>query len=315
MGQQYSVNTLGGYWSVPFLSEKIRSAAQPEFKLRQFADVKQEFGKGVGDTWNFGKTGNVLTQGGTLIETNTIPETSYRTVQGTGSVTEYGNSVPFTGKMESLGQFSVSAITEQKLKDDQVKVLESAAAAQFVATEFVAVCSQTNSVVFTTNGTATATATANLTAFNVRAIKKFMKKKLIPGYSGGDYMCVASVESIGGMMEDVASAGWVTVGQYTPTFAANIMNGEVGKYDGVRFMEETGYFSNAIGASSLYGQAVFFGSDCVYEAVVVPEEIRVKNSTDYGRDMGLAWYALLGFKKVWDYSVDVEQHIVFVTSA
>ena len=103
--------------------------------------------------------------------------------------------------------------------------------------------------------------------------------------------------------------------KYTGEFAKNIFNGEVGTYYMTKFMEETGYLSNAIGNSSLYGQAVFFGSDAVYEAVAIPEEIRVKTSVDYGRDQGLAWYALLGFKIVWNWATDAEQHIVFVTSA
>lgn len=29
----------------------------------------------------------------------------------------------------------------------------------------------------------------------------------------------------------------------------------------------------------------------------------------------MAWYALLGFKIVWNFTADGEQHIVFVTSA
>lgn len=45
---------------------------------------KEAIGKGRGETWNFDKTGNVSTQGGTLVETNTIPETQFVTNQGTG---------------------------------------------------------------------------------------------------------------------------------------------------------------------------------------------------------------------------------------
>ena len=82
-----------------------------------------------------------------------------------------------------------------------------------------------------------------------------------------------------------------------------------------RFVRETGYLSNTIGSGSTRGQAVFFGSDAVYEAVCVPEEIRVNVPKDFGRDLAMAWYALLGFKIVWDYDTDTEQHIVFVTSA
>ena len=69
-----------------------------------------------------------------------------------------------------------------------------------------------------------------------------------------------------------------------------------------------------IGSGTTFGQAVFFGNDNVYEAVAIPEEIRVKVSVDFGRDQGLAWYALIGFQIVWNFTTDVEQHIVFLTS-
>jgi N4-gp56 family major capsid protein len=196
-----------------------------------------------------------------------------------------------------------------------VKVLESAAGAQFVATDFIAVCSASNSLVLTTNGTATVTATSDLSAYNVRQIVDFMKKKLIPKYDGQNYVCVASVQALSGMHADTGTGGWVDISKYTDTYAKNVLNGEVGTYYMTRFVEETGYLSNVIGSSTAHGAAVFIGADNVYEAISIPEEVRLKVTTDYGRDLGLAWYALLGFKIVWSYSTDSEQHIVYVTSA
>lgn len=43
-GQVYSVSTLGGNWSQPYLSERLRHVAQPMFRFRQFVDVE---GNGV----------------------------------------------------------------------------------------------------------------------------------------------------------------------------------------------------------------------------------------------------------------------------
>jgi N4-gp56 family major capsid protein len=314
-GQVYSVSTLGGNHSVPYLTDRLRHRSQPMFRLRQFCDVKEAIGKKRGDTFNFDKAGNVATQGGTLVETATIPETQYVTNQGTATITEYGNSVSFTGKLDSLGQFELSPTIEMKLRDDQVKVLESAAAAQFVLTQYIAVCTATNGVAITTNGTATATATGDGSAVNNRAIVDFMKKKFIPKFDGSNYICVASVSYLSGMHSDTGAGGWVDVKKYTDANVNDVIHGEVGSFYGVRFVEETGYLSNVIGNGSTRGQALYFGSDNVYEAMAIPEEIRVKISGDYGRDMGLAWYALLGFKIVWDHTVDTEQHIVFVTSA
>lgn len=314
-GQIWATSSLGSVMAQPYLSDRLRHVAQPMFRFRQFADVKEAIGRGRGESFLFDKSGNVATQGGTLVETDTIPQTQYATTQGTAVITEYGNSVPWTGKVEALVQFQLPAIVEQKLRDDMVKVLESACANQFVATELVAVCTATNGVAFTTNGTATATATGNLTAENTRKIVDYMKKKHIPKYDGRNYMCIASVAALSGMHSDTGAGGWVDVSKYTSEYTKNIFNGEVGNYYMTKFVEETGYLSNAIGNTSIYGQACFFGSDTVYEAMAIPEEVRVKTSVDYDRDQGLAWYALLGFKIVWNYATDAEQHIVFVTSA
>jgi N4-gp56 family major capsid protein len=314
-GQQFSTSTLGGYLAQPYLTQRLRAVAQPQFRFRQFVDTKEAIGKNRGDTWLFDKRGNVSTQGTTLAETNTVPQTSFVVGQGTGQITEYANSVPYTGKLEALGQIMIEPAVEQALRDDMVKVLESAAGAEFVKTDFIAVCVSTASTTISTNSTAAASSTADLTGYNVRQIVDFMKKKLIPKYDGQSYVCIASTAALSGMFSDTGAGGWVDVSKYTAEFAKNIFNGEIGKYYNTRFVEETGYLSNTGGNSSIHGQAVFFGSDAVYEAVAVPEELRVKVSVDYGRDQGLAWYFLGGWKMVWSYALSpAEQHIVFVTS-
>lgn len=221
----------------------------------------------------------------------------------------------FTAKLNALGQFELPSTVEMKLRDDMVKVLESAAGDQFVATEFVGVNVGTASTAITTDGTATATATANLTGANVRDYVSFLKKKDVPAYDGQNYICIASVEALKGMHDDTGTGGWQEISKHTANRAEAIFNGEVGNFFKTRFVEETGYLSNTIGDSSAYGAAVFFGADSVYEAMSIPEEIRVKNPQDYGRDQGLAWYSLLGFQIVWDFAVDSEQHILYVTSA
>jgi hypothetical protein len=95
------------------------------------------------------------------------------------------------------------------------------------------------------------------------------------------------------------------------------LNGEVGRIYATRFVEtnNTNALSNGVGTSSVLGEAVFFGSDSVIEGVAIPEEVRVKIPVKYGRDKGIAWYALLGFARVWDLTSDKEEHIVRVASS
>ncbi|KKL79134.1 hypothetical protein LCGC14_2017860, partial [marine sediment metagenome] len=73
---------------------------------------------------------------------------------------------------------------------------------------------------------------------------------------------------------------------------APLFRGEVGHYYKTRFIEETNVLVNTIGSGSVFGEAVFFGADSVREGVAIPEEIRIDIPKDFGRDQGIAWYAL-----------------------
>jgi hypothetical protein len=71
-------------------------------KFRQFVQVREALGKNKNDTVYFDKISNINTAGGTLIETDTIPENAFTIERGTIVITEYGNSIPFTGKLDAL---------------------------------------------------------------------------------------------------------------------------------------------------------------------------------------------------------------------
>ena len=85
----------------------------------------------------------------------------------------------------------------------------------------------------------------------------------------------------------------------------------------LRFVEANhlNALSNGVGTGSVLGEAVIFGEDPVREIVAMAEEVRAKIPEDYGRDKGIAWLALLGWGKVWDFSTDGEEHIVKVSSS
>ncbi len=87
-----------------------------------------------------------------------------------------------------------------------------------------------------------------------------------------------------------------------------IYNGEIGKYNGVRFIEQTnipkGNYTSGnyvvpgsftAWTNGLSDTAFFFGEDTVAEAIVVPEEMRGMIPADFGRSKGIAWYYLGGF--------------------
>jgi N4-gp56 family major capsid protein len=308
MGQQlWMTNSLGGYLSNNTLSAQIRHRSQTMQKFRQFVSMEPSAGASRGDKVFFNKISNIATAGGTLTETDTIPKSNYTITQGTLQLNEYGNSVPFTLKAKTLAEVQVPEIVRTVLRNDMAKVLDSAAATQFKTNDYIATITNTATTTFGTAGAALATAAANMSDKNVRDIVDRMKTLNIPRYDGENYICVASTNSVRGLYDFFEAKAMQTT-------MAPLYRGEVGTYYGCRFVEETNFLSNADGSNGLYGEAVFFGADAVREGVAIPEEIRVGIPADYGRDQGIAWYALLGFQQVWDFSSDGETRIIVVDS-
>ena len=296
MGQQiFSTNSLGGFFTNNTLSQQLRYKAQSMQKFRQFCDIEAAAGTNRGNKVFFDKISNISTAGGTLTETDTIPKRNYTILQGTLTMTEYGNSIPFTQKLKTLADMQVPETIRQVLTNDMKVVLDSAAAVQFMTNDYIATITNTATTTFGTAGTAAATAGANMSDKNVRDIIDQLKKSFVPTRNDGLYACVASTNSIRGLYDFFEAKAQLTT--MDPLYI-----GEVGRYYGCRFVEETNYLSNTIGSNGLYGQACFFGADAVREGIAIPEEIRVGIPTDFGRDQAIAWYALLGFQQVWSQS-------------
>ena len=111
-GQVWATNSLGGYMYSLNLSKKLRHALRPTVRFRQFCDVKDatQQGKSKGDTYHWNVYSNVATQGTTLTETTTMPETNFVITQGTLTITEFGNAVPYSGKLNDLSEHPVTQI-------------------------------------------------------------------------------------------------------------------------------------------------------------------------------------------------------------
>lgn len=309
MGQQlFATNSLGGFLTNTKLSKEIRHRSQPLMYFRQFAQPEGAVGKNRGDTLTFDKISNISTAGGTIAETSTIPSNNFTITQGSITITEYANSIPFTFKLQTLSDINVPENVKKVLTNDMAKVLDSAAAVQFQASDYKATIVTTATTTFGSAGAAVATSTANMSDKNVRDIIDRMRTLNIPEYDDrGRYICIGGTNSIRGLYDFFESKAQNTTME-------PLMSGEVGEYYNCRFIRENNVMSNTLGSGSVYGEAVFFGDDAVREGIAVMEEIRIKIPTDYGRDLGIAWYFCGGWTKVWDFSEDSETRIIHVTS-
>ena len=306
-------STQSGYLTNNKLNKTFQKAAQPLMRFRQFVKFKESFGKSQGETVNWLKVSNVSTYGGSLVETETMHETKQVLTWGTLTVDEFGNSIPFTFKLESLSEFDIKNIIKEGLLDDAVKVIDGQVEREFNKTPLRYVATATNVAgSVTTDSVATATNNSAFNAFHVRKMVNQLKTRNVPGFSGigGDYVCICSIEALEGLYADVED-----IWQYTESGYQKVLNGEVGRYFGTRFIEDTfatrfTYSATARTATAKTWtngaslEAYMFGSPTVREAVVVPEEIRLKVVTDYGRSKGIAWYSLLGWEIEWDAQAD-----------
>ena len=311
--QLWVTNSLGGFMYADELSDVLRCAVQPLVKFRQFCDAKDATDKGLhkGELYHWNIYSDISTQGGTLVETSTMPESNFTITQGTLTMNEYGNSVPYSGKLDDLSRHPVEEVINKVLKNDARKSFDIEAYTQFDATPLRIVQgagTDTAAIDLTTDGTATSTngATAGAMANgHVKTISDLMKERNIPPYLNDDYFCISHPSTFREFKTDLED-----IFQHVPEGFQIILNGEMGRYEGIRFIEQTfipkggaadsSTFAPATGTADAWDNtssswAFFFGEDTCAEALAIPEEVRGKIPTDFGRSKGIAWYYLGGF--------------------
>jgi N4-gp56 family major capsid protein len=307
-GQLWSVPAEGGYMYSDELSDVLRQQVQPLTKMRQLCDAEDGTKKGLnrGDKYNWDVYSNVGTQGRRLDEQTPIPETGFTIQQHQLTVYEAGNSVPYTGKLLALAKHQVVAIIDKTLKDDARKYFDIEAYLQFKNTPLRAsTTTSTTTITLDTGGAALQTNNVALGTGHVKAIVDTMKERNIPPFTADDYVGISHPSTWRNLKNSLE-----TIHQYTETGLAHIFNGEIGRYESTRFIEQTfipkGGAANATSfdpwtnnaqawTNALSSWAFIFGGDTVTEAVCVPEEIRAKIPGDFGRSRGIAWYYLGGF--------------------
>ena len=78
----------------------------------------------------------------------------------------------------------------------------------------------------------------------------------------------------------------------------------------------TNALSQSLGTGAVLGEAVVFGDDPIAMATVRDPELRAKESEDYGRSKGVAWYGNYGFDQIWkDSATAGEARVIHITSA
>jgi N4-gp56 family major capsid protein len=279
-----------GYMATPTLSAKLRNDLQPITRFTQFCDIEEAIGKNQGEEYTWNVYSDIEDADGDLEgipENIKMPEGSYSVTQGSLTMREFGKSVPYSGIYDDLSEHPVTEIVNKSLKNHAARTLDRVAHAAFDSTILRMTSTSATAATLTDNGVASGTATNALSKAHIRDIAVTMEERNIPTFDGEDYIAImrpGTFEPIGLELE--------AVNQYTDSGWGQIINGEKGRYNGMRFVTQTNIASEGWSNTDA---AYFFGSDTVTEAVANPLELRGKIADDYGRGKGIAWYYLGNF--------------------
>jgi N4-gp56 family major capsid protein len=314
-GLNWETPAEGGYLYADELSDVLRTQVQPLTKFRQLCDAEDGTQKGLhrGQSFTWDVYSNTGSQGRTLDELSPMPETGVTVLQHSLTVTEAGQAVPFTQKLEFLSMHSVTKIIDKALKDDARKFFDIASWEQMNRTPLRVTPTggtSTTALTLDTNGTASVTNNLAYADSHAKLVSDLMKERNIPPFMADDYVAISHPTTLRKLKNDMESKEL-----YTETGLSYIFSGEIGRYESTRYIEQNfipkggaadsvtfdPYTATADAWNNALSSWIFFlGGDTVTEAIVIPEEIRAKLPGDFGRSKAIAWYYLGGFGLVHD---------------
>lgn len=277
-------------------SQEVLLAAQPLLKFDQFATVKTELNVSPGMTIQFLGYDNIA-QGGKLTEGTQMTTKTLSTNTRQITVYEYGNAVATSEFLLQTSFRDVMADAAVLLGRDYATVVDA---------EERAVLETTTQRVYAGRVSAPNLLGAG-NILDVRAIKdavEVLSTKNIPKVDGDFYVCFVHPHQSRNLRDDNA---WITAAEYGDP--DRIFNGEIGRIEDVVFIETTDLTiipantgpSPQNSSVDTY-RSILFGAEAFAKAVALPVEMRDNGIVDFGREHALAWYTIMGFGTLRDYT-------------
>jgi N4-gp56 family major capsid protein len=284
------------------LSSKIREAAVADSQFMRFLTPEKGYGKGRGASVTITRMKN-LPLAGKVGETDRLPSGTPEVDTISKAVSEWGFKIEGTQFEADLTHFNLQDRRQQKLRDQLRLTMDKMAADALKLT--VLRCTGTaagyNGATFADETTAatvtTATAAVNLDIGHLRAIHdELAGNQKAPPFRNGKYIGILSTKSARGLKSDPEYKDWLA-----PTGSEPIITGRLKDVENFMLIE-TNHFDaldNTIGTGSVTGQAVFFGADAGFLAVVRNPELRVGLTEDLGRFREFGWVGTLEAGNTW----------------
>jgi len=280
-------------------SQEVLLAAQPLLKFDQFATVKTELNVSPGHTIQFLGYDNIA-QGGKLTEGTQMTTKTLATNTRQIAVYEYGNAVAMSEFLLQTSFRDVMADAAVLLGRDFATVVD--------AEERAVLETSTQRVYGGRKASRDLLVSADI--LDVRAIKdsvEILSTKNIPKVNGDFYVCFVHPHQSRNLRDDT---NWINAAHYGDP--DRIFNGEIGRIEDVVFIETTDL--TIVPANSgpapqnttvATYRAILFGSEAFAKAVALPVEMRDNGIVDFGREHALAWYTIMGFGTLREYTTVV----------
>lgn len=287
-------------------SKEIEFKAMPIMRFSQFAKVKTELGVQPGLQISM-MTYNNLTKGGSLTEGTRMSTQAMSASLKSITVGERGNAI-------AVSELALKA-SFTDIMDDAATLLGRDMALTLDIELRDTLIGNLTSVIYgrANKDAAKITARANIGATNILSVAtikdgvEILATNNCPKFNGAYYICFVHPHQSRTLRDDSA---WIEASKYGAP--EQLFTGEIGRIDDVRFIETTLMPNGAAAtddpaydvdlkhgetgapANTDVYQAVLFGEDCYGYAVALPVELRDNGVQDFGREHGLAWYAIWG---------------------
>ena len=267
-----------------------------DIQTLKFLTPEPGFGKKRGDTITITRFMQ-LPVAGRIGEQDALPQGRPAINTKSLQIGSWGYKVPVTEFEEYLTHFDITNYIQQMLRDQMALTMDLMGATALKKTPYK-YTPEVGGGVFATNGTAAGTATANLAISDLRLIRDQLRKNKAPFFRGNKYMGILSTRCARGIKNDPEYKDWQAPHTKEPLITGMI-NDDV---EGFVLLETNNVYSFAdlIGASTVCGEAIFFGADPAFLAVVQQPELRAGLPMELGLFREVGWIGHLDADITWD---------------
>jgi N4-gp56 family major capsid protein len=300
------------------LSSRLWEAAVENSVFMDHVQAVEGYGKKQGETVTLVRVRNITEPlSADLDETVRIPEDEFTLSSRSITVKELGRAIPFTSLSDDLSMFDLENPIQRKLREQMRLVLDTKAAVAFrqAMIKYTPTGAQSYPApggvpigTFNTSGTVAVPATRLMEFFDVETIRDYMFDTLqVPPLESGDYLGIFRTRGIRHLKRDPKWEEWHKYCDPQAKF-----NGEVGRIEGVRFIETN--HANAVRNLAIISEGFIFGDEGMAMAEALTPELRAAIPGDFGRSRAVAWYGILEFGLIWDTANPGEAKVIHVTS-